>query len=184
MSRSSKAWGGLIDSQNDVHAGDLCRRLSGALGAQVMLLHAPGVAGSKAARDVFYRDSSVLQVLTAAQKASLAFVGIGAPRKDSLLVREGNIVSWGQLTQMMDRGAVGDISLRYFSAEGTPIGSDLDERVIGLTLEQLRKIQCIVGVAGGAAKRKAIQGALAGKLINVLITDHVTARHLVDDKGH
>ena len=84
-----------------------------------------------------------------------------------------------QISVLKDYGAVGDINLRYFDKNGELISSDLNERVIGLSLEELKKTKHVVGVAGGKAKLKAIRGALVGGLINVLITDHVTAGKLL-----
>jgi len=54
----------------------------------------------------------------------------------------------------------------------------LNNRVIGMKLEQLRGVNRVVGVAGGRRKVAAIRAALAGRLINVLITDRTTARTL------
>ena len=83
------------------------------------------------------------------------------------------------LAELQQRGAVGDINLRYFDADGQLVTSDLDRRVIGLTLDDIRRINTVVGVAGGAAKLKAIQGALEGRLVNVLVTDHLTGERLL-----
>jgi DNA-binding transcriptional regulator LsrR (DeoR family) len=55
--------------------------------------------------------------------------------------------------------------------------------VIGLTLDDFRRIPHVVGVAGGGAKLGAIRGALEGKLIHVLITDNVTVLKLLEEKG-
>ncbi|MBI5959959.1 MAG: hypothetical protein HY866_14565, partial [Chloroflexi bacterium] len=44
---------------------------------------------------------------------------------------------------------------------------------------QLQGVPRTVGVAGGARKRSAIQGALRGRWINVLITDRFTAETLI-----
>jgi len=86
------------------------------------------------------------------------------------------------------RGAVGDINLRYFDERGQKVPSGLDSRVIGLTLDEIKKIDHVVGVGGGAEKFKAIGAALAGKLVNVLVTDHRTAQQLlraeVADRPH
>ena len=69
---------------------------------------------------------------------------------------------------------------RYFDARGRRVISDLDERVIGLTLDEInKKVQLVVGVAGGAAKYEAIQAALEVDLVHVLVTDHVTAQRLL-----
>ena len=80
------------------------------------------------------------------------------------------------------QGAVGDINLRYFDSNGRLIESMLNDRVIGLTLDDIRQIETVVGVAGGEAKLDAIRGALDGSLVDVLVTDHVTGQRLLDDR--
>jgi DNA-binding transcriptional regulator LsrR (DeoR family) len=86
-----------------------------------------------------------------------------------------------ELDQLRQQGAVGDVCLRFFDVNGNPIENALDNRVIGMQLEQLRKVERSVGIAGGKRKFEAIRGALRGKLINVLITDRRTAERLVEN---
>jgi DNA-binding transcriptional regulator LsrR (DeoR family) len=106
-------------------------------------------------------------------------MGIGAPRPDSILVREGKIVKWPELQALYSSGATGDINLRFFDLNGNPMSSDLDDRTIGLTLKEISRIDQVVGIAGGEAKVQAIHSALIGKLINVLVTDHRTAQEII-----
>jgi DNA-binding transcriptional regulator LsrR (DeoR family) len=94
-------------------------------------------------------------------------------------MRDGSILSWEEMDSLLKKGAVGDIALRFFDETGHPIENDIDGRVIGITLEQLRRIRRVVGVAGGPQKANVIRGALRGGLINVLITDQITAQQLL-----
>jgi DNA-binding transcriptional regulator LsrR (DeoR family) len=96
-------------------------------------------------------------------------------RGADLIVHAGDIGSPNVLQALQQLGAVGDINLRYFNKYGQQIASDLDDRVIGLSLEEIHAINIVIGVAGGAAKVSAILGALRGNLINVLVTDQQTA---------
>ena len=176
--------GGLGDPNHEGHGAELTRRLAKALDAEAVLLPAHGVAGSRSARNALLKDRYVSQALEEAREATLAVMGIGAPRSDSILVEEGRIVRWAELEALMKTGAVGDINLRYFDAHGQAVSSDLDERMIGLTLKEIRRIGHVVGVAGGSAKLKAIRGALEGKLIDVLVTDHVTAQNLLNKEAN
>lgn len=171
--------GGLGDPGHEVHAADLTRRLAQALGGSAVLLPAPAVAGTSAARDVIISDPFVQHSLEHGRIASLAVMGIGAPRQDSILMRAGQIVQWSELEALQRNGAVGDINLRYFDKNGQRIPSDLDNRVVGLSLEEILAIKQVVGIAGGAAKVQAILGALRGNLINVLVTDHKTAGQIL-----
>lgn len=175
--------GGLSDPNDEVHAFDLTRRLAKHLGAHAFLLLAPAVAASNNAREVLLGDHYTATVLKKARTANIAFMGIGAPRPDSMLVREGSVVSWRNLADLIKKGAVGDINLRYFDAAGQRIATELDDRIIGLTLDEISRIELVVGVAGGSAKYTAIQAALKGKLIDVLVTDHVTAQQLLNQKN-
>lgn len=171
--------GGLVDPNHEAHAADLTRRLAKFLGGSAQLMPAPGVVGSRRTRDAVIQDPHVAEVLHQARRATLALMGIGAPRRDSILVKEGAIVTWPELEALLKQGAVGDLNLRYFDAAGQRLASELDERVIGLTLDELKQIGNVVGIAGGAAKLKAIRGALAGHLVHALVTDQVTAHELL-----
>ena len=61
-----------------------------------------------------------------------------------------------------------------------PPATVLDERVVGITLTQLRKVRRKIVVAGGAAKHAAIAAALSGKWIDILVTDVNTATYLMN----
>jgi DNA-binding transcriptional regulator LsrR (DeoR family) len=173
--------GGLGDPVNETHATELTRSLSKALGGQALLLPAPGVAGTHAAHQAFQSDPFVVRALKKGAAANLAFMGIGAPRPDSILCRQSTIVSWPDIARVQKLGAVGDINLRYYDDQGFPIASDLDSRVIGLTLDEIRKIERVVGVAGGSEKFEAIRAALKRNIVDILVSDHVTAQRLLDD---
>jgi DNA-binding transcriptional regulator LsrR (DeoR family) len=80
---------------------------------------------------------------------------------------------------LRERGAVGDLCLRFFDIKGAPVRTPLDGRVISMTHQQLQQVRRSVGVAGGRRKLAAIRGALEGRWINVLITDRLTADELL-----
>jgi DNA-binding transcriptional regulator LsrR (DeoR family) len=84
-----------------------------------------------------------------------------------------------QVLELQQNGAIGDINLRFFDENGKIVQSSFDQRVIGLTLDEIQKIERVVGVAGGQAKVSAIRGALAGELVDVLVTDQITAQRVL-----
>jgi DNA-binding transcriptional regulator LsrR (DeoR family) len=174
-----QALGGLGDPDTDVHGAEVARRLARALGADAFLLPAPGVAASHLAHDALLADPHISDRLRRMGTANLAFMGIGAPRLDSILVRSGSIVQWSELSELKCKGAVGDVNLHYFDELGRLIPSDLEDRVIGLSLDEIAQIDRVVGVAGGSVKLAAVRGALKGRLVNAIVTDHETARELV-----
>jgi DNA-binding transcriptional regulator LsrR (DeoR family) len=168
--------GGLGDPNKEVHAADLTRRLAQVFGGEAVLLPTPAVAGTRKARDTYIEDPFVSNVLEQAKSANLAVMGIGAPRLDSILMREGRIVTEQDLETLKNNGAVGDINLRFFDENGKLVQSNFDRRVIGLTLDEIKRIERVIGVAGGAAKVSAIR---AGRLVDVLVTDQITAQQVL-----
>lgn len=173
--------GGVGPPEAKAHAADLARRLAHLLDCKLTLLPAPGVVDSPEAREVLLADRYVQGALRLFPKLDLAFVGIGALTTNSVLMG-GSIIAEDEIRELLDAKAVGDVALRFFDAEGTPIPSTLDARTIGIGLDDLRRADRVVGVAGGAEKTKAIRAALRGRLVSVLITDHVTAQRLMDEQ--
>ena len=76
-------------------------------------------------------------------------------------------------------GAVGDVCQRFFDSAGNLVPSDLDDRVVGIDADTLRKVARRIGIAGGESKHTAIHAAISGGWVNVLITDTGTAAALL-----
>ncbi len=113
--------------------------------------------------------------------ANIAIVGIGNPEPDTLM-RANKLFTEDEFDWLLSKGAVGDIGLRFFDRDGNPIRGDINNRIIGLDLERLRKIPRVIGIAGGPEKFEVIRAALRGKFINVLITDINNAHRLLEEK--
>ncbi len=173
--------GGLGSPSAGIYASRLIGRLADRVRGEAILLSAPGVVGSPDAVPILLDDRYVRQAMSMFDQVTLALVGIGSVEPSGLLASSGNIFSPEELSMLQEAGAVGDICLRFFDRSGTPVITSLNDRVIGMKLEQLRKVKRAVGIAGGPRKFNAIRGALIGRLINVLITDRFTAEKLLQD---
>ena len=77
-------------------------------------------------------------------------------------------------------GAVGEINLRFINEDGEPVKTELDDLVIGIELQQLRKIDLKIGVSGGMSKKHATLAVARGKWVDVLVTDTETAKFMLD----
>lgn len=172
--------GGLGNPSAEVYASRLVGRLANLMRGEAILLPAPGVVGSPEALPILLEDRYVRDAMSLFDQVTIALVGIGTLEPSGLLASSGNIFSSEELNMLRAAGAVGDICLRFFDATGAPVATPLNDRVIGMKLDQLRNVKRSVGIAGGKQKLNAIRGALQGRLINVLITDHFTAQHLLE----
>jgi DNA-binding transcriptional regulator LsrR (DeoR family) len=173
--------GGVGSPTAEVHAAHLTRRLAELIRGEAMFLPAPGVVGSSASRRVLLEDPFVRAATGLFDKVTVALVGIGSVEPSGLLASSGNVFSSQELETVRALRGVGDICLRFFDETGGKVVTPLDKRVIGMDLDQLRRVPRSVGVAAGERKVAAIRGALSGRYINCLITDRSTAERLLDD---
>ena len=174
--------GGLGHPEAEVHGTDLARRMAQRFNAKLRLLPAPGVVSSKLVRDALIVDPQIRSTLALAAKADVILLGIGIPLHSTAL-EQSDILSYEEIVAVMGKGAVGDIGLRFFDGQGKPMQHEVNDRTIGLTLEQIQQIPRRIGIAGGDAKLDVIQGALRGRWINVLVTDDQIARRLLHGAG-
>ncbi len=173
--------GGMGNPNAEVHANRLTERFARLVHGRPVFLPAPGVVGSAEMAQVTSQDVFVREALALFDHITLALVGIGTVEPSKLLASSGNRFSADELDHLREVGAVGDICLRFFDRDGVPVVNALDNRVIGISLEQLHHIKRSVGIAGGLRKYSAIRGALLGKWINILITDRTVAEKLIAD---
>ena len=173
--------GGLGEPATDTSAIDIAQRVAKLIDARLTILPAPGIVESTHIRDAMLMNKHISYALDRSKSVKVAFVGIGTFRKDALLMRSENILTWEEVNPLIAQGAVGDIALRFFDKEGRHIASSLDERTIGVDLADLSRIERVVGIAGGEHKYEAILGAIRGNYVNCLVTDVGTARKLIHD---
>jgi len=164
------------------HSSELARRFARKLGADLVPLEAPGIVSSRAAAEALKSDRQISKAIATAARADVCIVGLGVPSPDSVLVRDGTIISQNELAALETSGAVGDVVLRHIDGDGRPVDLEINDRIIGLTLEQLRSISRVIGVAGGRRKLDVIRAALRGGWLDVLVTDHRTAAALIAEK--
>jgi len=169
--------GGIGPPAAEAYAAQLVRRLAQLLGAAPVLFPVPGVVATAEVRDVLVNDPHVQAALRYFDRLDTVYVGIGSIATNPVL-NDGHSLPEGTHAALVAAGAVGDIALRFFDAKGAPVRSSLDERILGITAEQLHKAPRVVAVAGGPDKADAIHAALKSEIVDVLITDQQTAEEL------
>lgn len=155
-------------------------RLATLTDGEPLFLRVPGVVTTVDMKDVILKsDPHARETLTALDNLDVALVGLGNCEIRSERVASGNFFTEEQFAKVRSLGAVGEINLRFIDKDGKPVESELDDLVIGVTLEQVKKADRRIGVAGGENKHAAALAAVRGGWINVLITDEETAEYLL-----
>lgn len=171
--------GGLGDPRVQMLASRLLGLFASCTGAEPVFMPAPGMLGSKEARDSLVADQTVASVMDLWKDLTMVLVGVGSIDGSALLRESGNALAEQDRQILEAAGAVGDVCLRFFDPKGQPIDSAVNDRIIGISYDELQRIPRRVAVAGGKEKHAAIRGAILGGWANVLITDFDEAERLV-----
>lgn len=172
--------GGIGSPNIQKHATQVTTRLAQLTNAEAVILQAPAVAASKEAKLVLLGDQYVREATEQFENITLAFIGIGAIEPSEMLAQSGNIFSETELSQLTKQGALAEMSLRFLNSQGEQVITPLNERVIGMNLDQLREVPRVVALAGGQSKTNAIDATLRSGVINILVTDRFTAERLIE----
>jgi len=152
---------------------EVARNIAENFSGKYFTLNAPVIVKDKATRDVLIKERNIDKVIKKAIQADYILAGIGSSYPGrSGLVRAGYLQEDELKSINEQTGAVGDICACLFNVDGDYSDIKFNDRVIGLTLDEIKLIPAeVIGIAGGYEKAEAILGALKGKLIDTLITD-------------
>ena len=173
--------GGLGRSSSSGSATRLTEALARLTRAEPQMLLAPGVVANEKLRKALYQEPSCSDVFERYDHLSAVLMGVGALPPSRLLLESSSMITDDDIAELEDAGAVGDVCMRFFDANGEPVASGFDKRVVGIRADQIRSVRHRIGVAGGARKFEAIRALLRGRWASTLVTDHSTAKKLLGD---
>lgn len=171
--------GGLSSIATSVSAEELGRMLAQNLHAQFIPLLAPAVVSNGRTRNTLLSEDSISHVLEVSRRADIALVGIGSHGSSS----SEEVLKQFKLDkseyEIVAKAYAGDISARFYDTNGRSVSSEMDNRVVGLTLEEIAHIPHVIGVAAGSEKAQGVLGAVRAGLIDTLVTDVACAREVL-----
>jgi len=159
---------------------ELCSsNIADRFGARCINLHAPALVSRAEIRELLYQEPALIPQLEMLKTCTKIVFGLGHVGADSTIFASG-AVTREAIQPYLSQSAVGVIAGRYFNANGQAIKGPLDERMIGMTLDEIDRIPMRICVSGGVAKAPAIRAALQGGHATILVTDELAAQALVD----
>ncbi|SAL82897.1 DNA-binding protein [Caballeronia choica] len=173
------AIGGFYRGGESMNADHICRRLAARFGGDSETLYAPALVSDPGVREGLLNNDAVKPTLDKARRAHIALVGVGDINEDSNMVRTGWF-SPDEIAELRHRGAVGDLTGYHFiDLNGGPVVTAVRDRVIGLSLDDLKRIPNVIAVASEHTKTTAVLGALRTGVINTLATTEAIAQSIV-----
>jgi lsr operon transcriptional repressor len=141
------------------------------------------VAESPEARDLYLSERVNRKTFEMARQAECSILGIGVADIEHSTYIQAGFIDRQDMEIIRQKGGVGDILGQFFDAEGQVLDLELHRKTIAVSLEDLRKMPDVIGLAGGRYKVEAVLGALRGGFIKILVTDEDTAREVLKRKG-
>ncbi len=171
---------------DDFEANLLASEIANAYGGNYAYLVAPAIVRNPADKAVVRGLPLVRETLALLARSTVAITTIAPADPINATMVQRGWLERGEIEELVVRGAIGEICSWWFDASGCEVQ---DERCypIGLGLKGLKEMVAtgrrVVAVVGADQSRIApVHAALVGGLVNVLITDHVTARVLLERK--
>lgn len=142
-------------------------------GVSTWPLWAPLVVENSQTAQGLRRQPEIADSLAKASSLDAAVVAVGAwmPGLSTVWNRVDNQVK----LEAAQAGAVAECSGRLIDADGCPVSSELDERVLAVSLSQLQNTPKVVAVAQGAARADAVRAVLAAGFVTTLLIDEELA---------
>jgi DNA-binding transcriptional regulator LsrR (DeoR family) len=155
-------------------------QFANAIGSTPVFLRLPSVAPSAdIAESLRNNDSHARRALELMDSLDVALVGIGSCNLASPTYTGASFFTEEQLAVPIAAGAVGQINLRFLNSAGARVKTPLDDAVIGVTLDQIKRARIRIGVAAGLEKAPVILASILGGWVNILVTDRWTATMLL-----
>jgi deoxyribonucleoside regulator len=175
--------GGLAQVAPSFQVNELARRLGDFFGGSWRPCFIPAILPDKATHESLKRMKDIRQMMELWKALDVAVVGIGNNAYDSEFeVLFARYLEPEMKDRLRDHNVAGDLCMRFFTREGIPQGGWTRE-IMGIELEELQRIPCVIGLAGGSSKTEALLGAISGGYINTLVTDEPAAEGLLKAVG-
>jgi DNA-binding transcriptional regulator LsrR (DeoR family) len=158
---------------------ELCTSiLSSRIGARCVNLLAPAILSSPELKAALLAEPVLQRQFELIHATDRILFGVG-DIGPAATVRAAAIASDAEIADYIARGAKAVIIGRFIDAQGRALGGPHDDRQVGITLDELRKVRARICLGGGAGKIDAMQATLAAGYATHVVTDLPTAEALL-----
>ena len=139
---------------------------------------APAMVAESSIVEALKKDPQIHEILEMAEVCQTAIYSVGNLERPSIVYEMG-LIDENDYKDFSRRGAVGDCCSHFIKQNGELFDKKIDARVVGASLETIKKIPNKLVVAVGKEKEKIITAALQGGLVDSLYIDEPTAELIV-----
>lgn len=169
--------GGVGYSNVLYHSNHLAFLLAQKLNTTSTYFYAPALADTKKLKENLLESKMISVALSEGKDVDIAIVGVGNPVRSSTY-RDLGYFTNSDIRELEEKGAIGDVAATFFDKSGRPVDTDVSSRMMGIELEDLKNIPCVIALATGKEKSDSLKALLSQHVIDVLIIDQASADEL------
>lgn len=170
--------GGHVEAAGLPGTVEIVRRAAEISGGVAYPIYAPLVVHDAHTALSLKSDAPIAAALDQFTKVTLAVVSVGAWTPSGSTIYDSSTEEIRR--RAAEDGAVGEISGRLYDAQGNPLPHLIDDRVVGVTVEQLRNVPDVVVSSYGAYRADATIAAARAGLVKTLVGDRSLAQAILD----
>lgn len=157
---------------------DVLKNFVDSVGGTGYQIPAPAMVDKPFIVEALKQDSQIGEILRMAQVCQTAIFSVGNLERPSIVYEMG-LIDEKDYRDFSKRGAVGDCCSHFINKDGEIFDEEIDARVVGASLETIKKIPNKLLIAVGKQKAKILAAALKGGLADSLYIDEPTAEEIV-----
>ena len=173
--------GGIMKARK-FNPAEFAWRFASLFQADCYLMTAPLVVDSAATRQTLIERCGLGDIFELAKSLDAVVLGAAGMGADAT-AHVSKFISNADRASLLKAGAVGDVLFNFFDASGKLVDHPINERVMSVPLDIIKKVPVRVMAAGGASKVPALAGALKIIRPTILITDEYTAKDVLKLAG-
>ena len=166
--------GGISYSKLNTYAHEIITLVAKAFSTTGIFLPIPVMFDNTEVKRLVEQDKYVKNILDMGRRANIAVVTVGPASDESILFHLGYYINEND-RELLSQKAAGDFCSRFYDDNGKIVDEELNNRTVGIQLDEFQKKETRILVAGGKEKLRAIHAPLKAGYVNVLITDQYTA---------
>lgn len=170
--------GGIGNSDIEYHSNHLAFSLAEKLGCSINYFYAPAIAETIEMKNSFLESKIVRDTLDLGKNVDLAILGVGNPIESSTYSQLGYINA-NESEEIINKGAVGDISANFYNIYGDNVETSFSSRMIGLSMDDIANLKELLIIASGIEKAVSIKALLEKGYVDHLIIDDQIASLLL-----
>jgi len=172
--------GGVGLTRAEYQNNNLVKMLSDKIGGDHYQLYLPLVLNKSKYKELIQEESNIRKVIGDTSKLDYYIAGFGTVSTNSRMYRLGGF-NQDFIKALTKKNIIGEVGLNFYDLEGNFINTGMEEKIVNINIDDIKKIKNKIVIGFGKEKVKALKGLLRTKILDILITDSKTIESVLSD---